>query len=151
MINQELVTDFGLERVYPSTYTTYLGTTLYITTFGLQFWVKENHFKERKVMMFCLSSEYFYACNDCSWLSPAPHLFLRFATCLPPVMWWAGMCSSLCPLLLSNLWCPSLFSFQIHWTSSVPGDQVLLFSPQVFILPSHVEGVDSCCVSHQVN
>ena len=50
MINQEPVTEFGLERHYPSTNTsTYLGTTLYITTLGLQFWVKKKHFKEGKV------------------------------------------------------------------------------------------------------
>ena len=51
MVNQEPVTDFGLERMYPFPYTTYLGTTLYITTLGLQFWVKKKHFKEGKVMM----------------------------------------------------------------------------------------------------
>ena len=50
MINQELVTEFGLERHYPSTNTsTYLGTTLYINTLGLQFWVKKKHFREGKV------------------------------------------------------------------------------------------------------
>jgi hypothetical protein len=40
MVNHDEVTDFGRERSYPSTYTTFLGTTLYITTLGLQFWVK---------------------------------------------------------------------------------------------------------------
>merc|ERR1740124_964793 len=53
MVNKEPVTDFGLERVYPFTYTTYLGTTLYITTLGLQFWVKKNHFKQGKLVVSC--------------------------------------------------------------------------------------------------
>jgi hypothetical protein len=50
-VNHEDVTEFGLERSYPSTYTTYLGTTLYITTLGLQFWVKKKHFRDGKVMI----------------------------------------------------------------------------------------------------
>ena len=53
MVNQEEVTDFGLERQYPSTYSTYLGTTLTITTLGLQFWVKKKHFKDGKLVVSC--------------------------------------------------------------------------------------------------
>ena len=53
VLNHEEVTDFGLERRYPSTSTTYLArldiTTLYITTMGLQFWVKRKHFMDGKV------------------------------------------------------------------------------------------------------
>jgi hypothetical protein len=51
VLNHEEVTDFGLERRYPSTSTTYLGMTLYITTLGLQFWVKRKHFRYGKVMI----------------------------------------------------------------------------------------------------
>ena len=53
MLNKEEVTDFGLERHYPSTYSTYLGTTLTITTLGLQFWVKKKHFKDGKLVVSC--------------------------------------------------------------------------------------------------
>ena len=59
MINQEPVTEFGMERHYPSTNTsTYLGTTLYITTLGLQFWVKKKQFKDGKVGDVLISGEY---------------------------------------------------------------------------------------------
>ena len=50
-VNHEDVTEFGLERSYPSNSTTYLGTTLYITTLGLQFWVKKMHFRDGKVII----------------------------------------------------------------------------------------------------
>ena len=53
VLNKEEVTDFGLERHYPSTYSTYLGTTLTITTLGLQFWVKKKHFKDGKLVVSC--------------------------------------------------------------------------------------------------
>ena len=51
MVNHEEVTDFGLERSYPSISTTYQGTTLYITNLGLQFWVKKKHFMDGKVII----------------------------------------------------------------------------------------------------
>jgi len=60
VLNHEEVTEFGLERRYPSTITSFLGRldipAIYISTLGLEFWVKRKHFREGKLVVSCKAS-----------------------------------------------------------------------------------------------
>ena len=105
-VNHEDVTEFGLERSYPSNSTTYLGTTLYITTLGLQFWVKKMHFRDGKVMITIILGIlrmiiYLFTAGgflQCFHSSDFQYVFYQSCggqVCFHLlVMWWAGMFSS---------------------------------------------------------
>lgn len=57
ILNHEEVTEFGMERQYPSVSDQYFfkneNLTLFTTILGLQFWLTDKHFKDGKLLVSC--------------------------------------------------------------------------------------------------